>query len=257
MSAAAAAISALMQAFPSAKKALQELYFKLPNATTSFPILDGYVSRPALESRILKVYNSSRESDSYTVIVGSKGTGKSSLVAHVLNGKVGVLHFEVSEADTEKSILRRVLRRSGEEVEDNVSDLTLSVLYPVFKQAAKEGGGRRITIVFEIERSGLSEGVLYMVKSVAKKLAIVANVIVILSEANAGLIFGDDLRQKFIWVDGMTNEEATTYAKKLFPAIDDGDLELLFDKVRGLDQIFEMRFAQPTQRPYSRVTSCF
>jgi hypothetical protein len=32
-------------------------------------------------------------------------------------------------------------------------------------------------------------------------------------------MFGDDLRQKFIWVDGMTEDEATSYAKKEFPAI--------------------------------------
>ena len=242
-SAAASVASALTPAYPAAKRALERLLFHLPTATTTFPILENYVSRPSLEGGILRVYNSSRESDAYTVIVGPKGAGKSTVVAHVLNNKSGVLYLDVSEADTEKTILRRVLVTSGESVEENFNDLTLNILYPVLAQAAKGGSGRRITIVFEVERGTSSEGVLYMVKSAAKKLAVAANVIVVLSEANAGLIFGDDRRQKFIWVDGMTHEEATTYAKRLFPAVVDHDLELFFDKVCILDQ--SLRTAHP------------
>ena len=85
------------------KRALERLLFHLPTATITFPILENYVSRPSLEGGILRVYNSSRESDAYTVIVGPKGTGKSSVVAHVLNNKSGVLYLDVSEADTEKN----------------------------------------------------------------------------------------------------------------------------------------------------------
>ena len=70
-----------------------------------------------------------------------------------------------------------------------------------------------------------------MAKSAAKKLAVASNVIIILSEANAGLMFGDDLRQKFIWVDGMTVDEATMYAKKEFAAISDSDLKEFIEKV--------------------------
>jgi hypothetical protein len=76
-----------------------------------------------------------------------------------------------------------------------------------------------------------------MVKSAAKKLATVANVIVVLSEANDALVFGDDMRQKFIWVDGMTHDEAATYAKKLFPAVADLELELFFDKVKTFPSV--------------------
>jgi hypothetical protein len=70
-----------------------------------------------------------------------------------------------------------------------------------------------------------------MAKSVAKKLAVVSNVIIILSEANDALVFGDDWRQEFIWVDGMTEDEATMYAKKQFPAISDSDLKEFIEKV--------------------------
>jgi hypothetical protein len=44
-------------------------------------------------------------------------------------------------------------------------------------------------------------------------------------------MFGDDLRQKFIWVDGMTEDEVTMYANKEFPAILDSDLKDFIEKV--------------------------
>ena len=55
-----------------------------------------------------------------------------------------------------------------------------------------------------------------------------------LSEANAGLVFGDDGRQKIVWVDEMNTEEAEEYARKLHPSVFDADLKLLIDKVGKL-----------------------
>jgi hypothetical protein len=165
--------------------------------------------------------------DSFTIVVGAKGGGKSTVVEQELNGKPGVLRLGVTEADTEQSILRRILKTGGELLGENM-DLELDILAEVFLDAAKKSDGRRITIVLEVERGTAADGVLYMVKSAAKKLARFANVIVVLSEANAALMFGDDRRHKSIWVDGM---EATTYAKKELPAVTSHDLKLFFDKV--------------------------
>lgn len=58
--------------------------------------------------------------------------------------------------------------------------------------------------------------------------------IIVLSEANAGLAFGDDKRQKIVWVDEMDTEEAEEYARKLHPGVSDADLKPLFDKVGKL-----------------------
>ena len=157
-----------------------------------------------------------------------KGSGKTSTVAHVLSNKPGLLFVTVSESDTSSSLLQKLLSLSGERCDENMN---INILYPVLNQAAKDMGGRRVTVVLEIERETDSNSVLYMAKSAAKKLAVASNVIIILSEANAGLMFGDDLRQKFIWVDGMTEDEATTYAKKEFPAISDSDLKEFIEKV--------------------------
>jgi len=225
------AVSAIVAAFPGVSRALEKLKLDLPTTTHTFKVTKNYVSRPLLESKIQKIYDTETESDAYTVLVGGKGSGKSTAVARVLNEKPGLLYITVSESDTSSSLLQKLLSISGERCDENINILDVNILYPVLDQAAKDMGGRRVTVVFEIERGADSNSVLYMAKSAAKKLAVASNVIIILSEANAGLMFGDDLRQKFIWVDGMTENEATMYAKKEFPAISDSDLKGFIEKV--------------------------
>lgn len=189
------------------------------------------MSRSALEKVILGVHESiaSESDDSFYILAGPKGAGKTTAITHVLDNKNGVLRLDVSEADTAKSILSKVLF-SGDGTVDT-GNLGLNILEPGFWAAADAMGGRRVTVVMEVERGTDSESVLYMVKSAAKKLACFAKVIVVLSEANSALMFGDDPRHEFIWVDGMEPEEATEYAKKEFPAIADNDIELFIDKV--------------------------
>jgi hypothetical protein len=225
------AFSGAVAAFPAVSKALEKFKRNLPATKHSFPVVKNYISRPSLESRIHKIYNSSKETDEYTVLAGVKGSGKSSAVAHVLSNKPGLLYITVSESDTSSSLLQKLLLISGERCEENINVLDLSILYPFFNQAAKDMGGRRVTVVLEVERWTDSNSVLRRAESAAKKLAVASNVIIILSEANDALMFGDDLRQEFIWVDGMTEDEATMYAKKAFPAISDSDLKLFIEKV--------------------------
>ena len=229
---AVSAVSAILAAFPEVSRALKKFTLNLPAIKHPFPVVKNYISRPPLESKIQNIYNSSKETDAYTVLVGVKGSGKSSTVAHVLSNKPGVLYMTLMiESDTSSSLLQKLLAISGERCDENINILDINILYPVLNQAAKDMGGRRVTVVLEIERGADSNSVLYMAKSAAKKLAVASNVIIILSEANAGLMFGDDLRQKFIWVDGMTEDEATSYAKKEFPAISESDLKEFIEKV--------------------------
>ena len=248
VSALSGMISAAYTTFPKFKNSLERLLLDLPNAMATFPPLKNYVPQSLYVGMIRDVYNSSLPfgHDSYTVVAGAKGGGKTTVVQQMLNGKSGVLFVDVSEADSEKTILDKLLDTTCEPVE-GVKKLGLGVLSPFFLAAAEKADGRRITVVLEVERGTASDGVLYMVKSSAKKLACFANVIVVLSEANAALMFGDDKRQDFIWMDGMTNDEATEYAKKVFPAAPDRDLNLFFDKVGIIPYIpFELPHANHT-----------
>ena len=222
---------AALAAYPKLEEILRLFVSKLPKTQRKFPALKDYVTRPALENDIMQVYNTSfamKTIGAYTVIVGSKGAGKSYATAHVLGKKPGVLYVKVTPETSSLGI--KLLEASGQVLREKMI-LGVGVLYPLLEQVALTG--HPITIVFEVERGAgpSSEELLYTVKSTAKELAHVANVIIVLSEANAGLAFGDDRRQKFIWVDGMTHEEATMYAKKVFPAVADHDLTAFFEKV--------------------------
>jgi hypothetical protein len=257
VNAATAMITAVVDVSPAIYQAFEKLFTKLPNSTfKTTKLLENYVPRPVLEGKIRKVYESklSYGSDSFTIVAGPKGAGKSTAIEHVLKEKLGVVRLGVSQVDTEKSILSKLLF-SGGNVEET-GNLDIDVLAPGFWAAADQSGGRRITVVLEVERGTASDGVLYMVKATAKKLACFANVMVVLSEANAALMFGDDPRHDFIWVEGMTNEEATHYAKKVFPDINDAYLGLFIDKVCIIGNPYKTRFVY-CKKPHSTHSNNF
>ena len=205
--------------------------------TESNNVGDGrkYVTRPSLESSILKASEQSLEDKGgfYTIIAGAKGSGKTSAVARVVHGKKGVLSLLVSDRDTPESIILQLVKQCEIDVKQGLN-IDLNEFGPVLLEAAERRKGHPITIVFEVERTSTSIEILLLIKNFAKYLAVYASVIIVLSEANAGLVFGDDERQKIVWVDEMNTEEAVEYARKLHPGVSDADLKLLFDKVGKL-----------------------
>ena len=197
-------------------------------------VRDGsdYVTRPLLENCILQASEQSlkNKGGAYTIIVGAKGAGKTSAVARVLREKKGVVALLVSDNDTPESLILKLVKKCGIEVRQGLK-IDLEEFGPVLLKAAEIRKGRPITIVFEVERSSASVAILNLIKNFAKYLAVYASVIIVLSEANMGLVFGDDERQEIIWVDEMDIEEAKEYARKLHPGVSDVDLELLLDKI--------------------------
>ena len=194
-----------------------------------------YVTRRSLEDRILQASEQSLKNKGgvYTIIVGAKGAGKTSAVARVLHGKKGVVTLLVSDTDTAESLILRLVNRCEIEATQGLR-IHLDEFGPVLLKAAERRKGNPITIVFEVERISTSSEVLLLIKKFAKYLAVYASVIIVLSEANAGLVFGDDKRQKIVWVYEMDAEEAGKYARKLHPGVSDADLKLLFDKIGKL-----------------------
>jgi hypothetical protein len=138
----------------------------------------------------------------------------------------------VSAADTEASLVRKILNTSGEIVEEDAERLQMDIFYPLFEPVAVKLDGRPLMVVMDLDPSACSsDRVLFMVASVAKTLAQGASVVVVLADANAGLVIDFDPRQRFVWVDGMTHEEGAAYAKQVYPAVADSDLETFFEKV--------------------------
>ena len=215
-----------------------------------------YVTRRSLEDRILQASEQSLKNKGgvYTIIVGAKGSGKTSAVARVVHGKKGVVALLVSDRDTPESIILQLVKQCEIDVKQGLN-IDLNEFGPVLLEAAERRKGHPITIVFEVERTSTSIEILLLIKNFAKYLAVYASVIIVLSEANAGLVFGDDERQKIVWVDEMNTEEAVEYARKLHPGVSDADLKLLFDKIGKLPlKILSSMMALKEGIPAAQIT---
>jgi len=187
-----------------------------------------YVARPALEAKILAVYDKTfLVSGSYCIVYGVKGAGKTSAVKRVLNDKAGVVLVQVSESDTVESIMVKIFEACGEVVDPAAR---LSKILGALKAAKEKREGRPVTVLFEVERGSSSPTELSLVKHTAKEFALYANVLIVLSEANTVLGFGDDSRQNFILVEEMTREEAEQYVKKCAPSISSEDFNKFANK---------------------------
>jgi hypothetical protein len=162
---------------------------------------------------------------------GQKGAGKSSAVARVLSDKTGVAKMSISQGDTTSSILTELCKMCGQM---SIKSQRLDDFTAVLKEASEQRKGHPVTIVFEIDRGSSSPDVLSLVKHVAKYFALDANVLIVLSEANAVLGFGDDQRQKFIWVDEMSRVEAETFVKKRVPDMSSEDFTRFADNIGTL-----------------------
>jgi len=221
--------------FVPAHEAFKQMSFSLSKARPKFseevgPSSD--LSRPSIEKKVLDVFEKkSLQSGTYFVMYGPKGAGKSSLVARVLGDKTGVAKISISQGDTTSSILAKVCKMCGQ---TSIESSDLDDFTAVLRGAWEKREGNPITVVFEVERGSSSPEVLSLVKHVAKSFALNANVLIVLSEANAVLGFGDDQRQKFIWVNEMSRAEAEAFVKKRVPSISTEDFNRFVDSIGTL-----------------------
>ena len=219
-----------------AHESYKKMSFSLAKARPKFSEKVGpssdYVSRPSIEKKVLDVFDKkSLQSGTYFVMYGPKGAGKSSVVARVLGDKTGVTKISISQGDTTSSILAKICKMCGQ---TTIESPDLDDFTDVLIGAAEKNGGRPVTVVFEVERGSSSPEVLSLVKHVAKSFALNANVLIVLSEANAVLGFRDDQRQKFIWVNEMSRAEAEEFVKRRVPSIPTEDFNRFADNIGTL-----------------------
>jgi hypothetical protein len=199
----------------------------LANAKFDYVNSPNYVARPTIESEILNVYNNKDiEKGAYYIVYGVKGAGKTSAVKHVLGNKSGVVLVRISENDTNETIIKKIFAKCGVTLKE---DADVGKIVDSMGDAMVKRNGHPITIVFEVERGSSSPQILSIIKHISKDFALAANVLIVLSEANAILGFGEDKRQKFILVDQMTREEAEQFVKKLAPNISSNDFNKFAD----------------------------
>ena len=189
-----------------------------------------YVHRTELEQQINSILKREKADDTYFILYGSKGCGKSIVVEKCIVGKKGVVKVLISSVFDKSAILQKMsVKIRGK----NASAVTEEELVAALHDAKVDG--RLATVVFEIERGDAAEqtACIKNVRSLSKMFAQVCNCIIILSEANAILVFGQDSgREKYILVPDLSIDEALEYMQARKGAdVDTKEMMRLFDSV--------------------------
>jgi hypothetical protein len=201
-----------------------------------------YVTRTDLEERITSILERTKPDDNYYVIYGPKGCGKSILMEKSIMDKKGVVKVLISSAFDKSTILQVM----SDEINGKGSPaVTEEELLEALRNAKMDG--RLPTVVFEIERGDGYEqtACITAVRSLSKIFAKTCICFIVLSEANAILVFGRDIdREVYILVPDLTVDQALEYirASKLKDdAVSEKEMMDLFDNV-GTNPAMLLRF---------------
>jgi hypothetical protein len=174
-----------------------------------------YVSRPDVEDQVSQFLKRPfNGAGIYGILAGPKGIGKSTLADHVCKNLDSIVVVGVNDTDTEITILRNLVEACGF-IFDQVKERQMLDMLEAEKNAQPTN---LVKIVIEVERGKDkdSSNILRTVSSLAKKLAVYSNVLVIVSEANATLEFTNDpQRQQVIWLPDLTREQARALLHKM------------------------------------------
>jgi hypothetical protein len=191
-----------------------------------------YIRRPDLEETMMSILDRKEADDTYVVLYGSKGCGKSLLVEKCIMNRKGVVSVLVSSVFQKSAILQVM---TSEIMGTGARAATEKELVAALDEAKVEG--RLATVVFEIERGDSTDQIecVDAVRSLSKQFAQVCNCIIVLSEAKAITVFGrDPEREKYILVPDLTVDQARMYIKARRGAVVDEEKEemmRLFDNV--------------------------
>jgi hypothetical protein len=189
-----------------------------------------YIHRPDLESKINYILRRENATDKYYVVYGPKGVGKSVLIDKCVDGKKGVVKVIIGSVFQKSDILKvlstKLLGAGSPAVNE---EEMVDVLYDA------KVDGRLPTLVFEVELGGGAEQKACVdgVRSLCKQFAVCSNCIIILSETNAVLVFGQDkAREEIILVPELTQGEALDFVRtRKGVDVNEKEMMCLFDNV--------------------------
>mmetsp|Transcript_7355 Transcript_7355/g.7759 ORF Transcript_7355/g.7759 Transcript_7355/m.7759 type:complete len:460 (-) Transcript_7355:128-1507(-) len=210
---------------------------------------NNYVERKDLEDQLERAFTRIPDGR-YSIVYGNKGVGKTELVTHaaIYNKKKKPSFYDkltnlfLWKADyAYRYGVIKIKVRPGQQYSDVFAQLLASVYLPIpllnldvleFHMKSVNWWWSSIypTFIFDVECSKVES--VNAVRAIAKDLAHTCRCIIVLSEANAILEAGDDnSREKFIFVDEFSRDEATIYLKKRKCNISESDMNYVFDNI--------------------------
>jgi hypothetical protein len=192
---------------------------------------DTYVSRPTLESAITSIVNRQEANAKYFVVYGPKGVGKSVLIDKCVQGQKGVVKVLIGSVFDKRGILQVL---STDILGKRVAAVNEGDMVNILDNAKVDG--ILPTLIFEIELGQAEQTAgINNVRSLCKQFAVCSNCIIILSETNEVLMFGQDIdREEFILVPELTRVEALEFVRRRRRkgiALDEKEIMHLFENV--------------------------
>ena len=188
-----------------------------------------FSTRLVQEKGISSILKRTKANGKYFVLYGAKGAGKSLRVDHAIKGHSGIIKEKVTSITTKGDIVKSLANQCG------IANENTPVIDDFVQALAKGASASKLlTVIFEVERGGTPDQAIGIqaVRSLAKEFATVSNCIIILSEANAVLEFGRDLRrEKFIFIDGFTEVEARDYLERRNLNITESEITGVFARI--------------------------
>jgi hypothetical protein len=183
----------------------------------------NYIERKDLETKVNIAFDSS---GLYYIVYGAKGVGKSEVVDHCGVNRSGVIKLMVTSANSKDDIVSLLSKKLL-----GINDLQLDL---DMLQIALMKSNVTATVIFDVERGGSIEQALGIqaVRSFAKFLTPFCRSIIVLSEANAVLNFGQDSsREKIIYVDELTHSEARKFLLENGFKMGEKEMQYIIDNI--------------------------
>jgi hypothetical protein len=144
----------------------------------------GYIERKVEEKKINSLIGNTNDKK-YVIIIGEKGTGKTSLIEHCINGKIGIIKIDIDK-DT-KNLRESLLLSIGIPSLDWNKNKELDIFTDLCKSAGTETWTP--TVIFDI-KGNTDPDIIDSVCSTSKKLSHerkAARCIIVISEHNLEL----------------------------------------------------------------------
>jgi len=194
-----------------------------------------FVERPDEQKQLTYAINTMISNQSFYLIIGNRGAGKTTLVNKVCQGRKGVVNVVIDENTKPEDIAWQILK-SCEVTKDKIGeDSPLKYFVEICHLAAKQGVSPLVS--FEITQHTRVDTFVAATK-IAKYLtcdASCAAVLLNVSTALLALSMIPDPRCKYIEIGPFTDDQASLYLKKLEEfdkrKLDDDQKVLVFERL--------------------------
>lgn len=187
---------------------------------------EEFVARPAVSAALDNAINTL---DSYCIVYGSVGVGKTTMVRQAVSGKKAVIWVDVYHSDTEKSVYAKIMNKvTGTEQSLDAQDLKKAI-----SEFTAQSKDQTIpTIIFDTS-PGVSGPVLDRLRAISNRIRHVCHCVIVAPDTSGVLSIWRDPYEQIVFIDEMTYEESKEILQKNNTPVKETDVRKIYDSIGG------------------------